>query len=414
MMRAQKIHFRNARGIRLAGELDVPADGAPVAWALFAHCFTCNKNYKFIRHICRTLAAQGVAVLRFDFTGLGESGGDFASSNFTSNIEDILAAARCLEERYAAPALLIGHSLGGTAMLAAAPRLATVQAVATINAPFEPGHILDHLGDERERIEREGEAQVSIGGQRYRLTRQLLEDLRAYRMRETIRELKAALLILHSPHDGTVPIAHAGLIFEAAHHSKSFVALDRADHLLSREDDARYAGQVIAAWAARYVGLAASPAEDSPAGDSPGSHGCVTVRTGARGYVSEIDAGGHRLLADEPESAGGTDQGASPYELLAAALGACTGITLRMYADHKHWPLERITVRLRHEKIHASDCRDCPEARQKIDRIEREIELCGALTTEQRARLMEIADRCPVHRTLQDRVIVETRQKPCE
>jgi uncharacterized OsmC-like protein/pimeloyl-ACP methyl ester carboxylesterase len=403
-MKTQRLRFKNLLDIELGARLDWPDSGTPAAYAVFSHCFTCNKDYKFIRQVSRSLTEHGIAVLCLDFTGLGESGGRFEDSNFSTSVADVIAAARFLADTYQAPALLVGHSLGGTVMLAAAAELPQVRAVATLNAPFEPRHIFHHLSDIAEEIESQGEAEAVIGGKAYRITRQLLHDLRDRHMAEAIRSLDAALLILHAPLDATVGIDNAGRIFEAARHPKSFIALDGADHLLSREADARYAGQLIAAWAARYC--------EHGAGQSAASAprtGTVSVSIGTENYATEIEVDGHHLVADEPESAGGGNRGPSPYELLGASLGACTCITLRMYAERKGWPLEGVTVRLRHEKVHAGDCADCPDTPGRIDRIGREVELTGPLDAEQRRRLLEIADRCPVHRTLQDRVVIDTR-----
>lgn len=403
-MRSKKHHFENDRGVRLAATLDMPERGESRAYAVFAPCFTCHRNYKFIRQITRVLAGQGVAVLRLDFSGLGESGGDFAATNFTTSVEDLVAAARFLAERYAAPALLIGHSLGGAVAMSAAAQLDEVRAVATINAPFEPRHIYERFRDRREEIDKEGGVAVAIGGQEVTITAQLLDDLRDTRMEEVVARLDAALLVMHGPLDRTVGIDNASRIFQAAHHPKSFMSLDDADHLLSREQDARYAGELIAAWAGRYLGPARRAGQERVA--QPGD---VVVRTGAAGYTTEIDADGHPLVADEPASAGGTDLGPSPYGLLSAALGACTGMTLHMYAKRQAWPLKEVVVRLRHEKIHADDCKDCPETQRKMDRIEVALELAGDLTNEQRQGLLEIAERCPVHKTLHEKVLVETR-----
>ncbi|MGE0371756.1 MAG: alpha/beta fold hydrolase [Gammaproteobacteria bacterium] len=404
-MKSQRLRFTNSLGIELAARLDRPDAGEPAAYAVFSHCFTCNKDYKFIRQVSRVLTEHGIAVLCLDFTGLGESSGNFEDSNFSTGVADVITAAGFLAGKFCPPALLIGHSLGGTVMLAAAPELPGIRAVATINAPFEPRHIFHHFSDIEDQIDREGEAESRIGGKTYRITRQLLHDLRGRRMAEAVRTLDAALLILHAPDDETVAIENAGRIFEAARHPKSFIALDGADHLLSREADARYAGQVIAAWAARYL-----DPEAGVVGDPARQAGVVTASIDTQSYRTEITAGGHRLLADEPPASGGEDLGPTPYELLAASLGACTCITLRMYADRKGWPLEAATVRLRHEKVHASDCADCPDAQRRIDRIVREIELKGGLDAGQRQRLFEIADRCPVHRTLQDHVVIDTRR----
>jgi uncharacterized OsmC-like protein/alpha-beta hydrolase superfamily lysophospholipase len=403
-MKSRRLRFTNSLGIELGARLDQPDAGVPAAYAVFSHCFTCNKDYKYIRQVSRALTEHGIAVLCLDFTGLGESDGSFEDSNFSTSVADVIAAAGFLAESYRPPALLIGHSLGGTVMLAAAPELPCVRAVATINAPFEPRHIFHHFSDVEDKIDREGEAESRIGGKTYRITRQLLQDLRGRRMAEAVRDLDAALLILHAPDDETVAIENAGRIFEAARYPKSFIALDSADHLLSHEADARYAGRMIAAWSARYFEL-----ETGRVAAATREAGVVTASIGTRSYRTEITAGGHRLLADEPPTSGGEGHGPTPYELLAAALGACTCITLRMYADRKGWPLEAATVRLRHEKVHASDCADCPDAQRRIDRVVREIEFTGGLDAGQRQRLFEIADRCPVHRTLQDHVVIETR-----
>lgn len=403
-MKTQRLRFNNSRGIELGARLDRPDSGLPKAYAVFSHCFTCNKDYKFIRQVSRTLTEHGIAVLCLDFTGLGESGGRFEDSNFSTSVDDVMAAAQFLADSYLPPALLLGHSLGGTVMLAAAPGLPHVRAVATLNAPFEPRHIFHHFSEIADQIEHLGEAETVIGGKAYRITRQLLDDLRDRRMAEAIRGLDAALLVLHAPRDETVSLDNAGRIFDAARHPKSFIALDGADHLLSREADARYAGQLIAAWAARYIAPGAG--QDTAPASEPS---LVTAAIGRENYTTEIAIGAHRLVADEPESAGGGDRGPSPYELLGASLGACTCITLRLYAERKGWPLDAVTVRLRHEKMHASDCAECPDTPGRIDRIGREIELGGPLDAAQRRRLLEIADRCPVHRTLQNQVVIDTR-----
>jgi putative redox protein len=343
-------------------------------------------------------------VLRFDFTGLGESEGEFAATTFSSNVDDLVAAAGYLERHHQAPPLLIGHSLGGAAVLQAAARIPSARAVAVIGAPAEPTHLARSLGSARERIQRQGEAEVELAGKTVRLRKEFLEDLETHRMEATIRGLHRPLLILHAPQDEVVGIDNAGQIFQAARHPKSFISLDAADHLLSRNADARYAGAVIAAWAERYLDLATERREAGAPADNP-----VTVRTGRNGYVTDIRVNRHSLTADEPAAAGGQDRGPSPYDLLIAALGACTTMTLRMYADRKQIPLEAVVVRLRHEKIHAADCRDCDTREGRIDRIERDIELQGDLDAKTRQRMREIADKCPVHRTLQGEIVVDTR-----
>ncbi len=403
-MGSVRVQFPNAAGQQLAAFLDQPAHCAPRAFAVFTHCFTCNKNYKGIRNISRVLSEAGIAVLRFDFTGLGESEGDFSTTTFSSNIEDIVAAAHWLETYHQAPQLLIGHSLGGTAMLAAAGRIPASRAVVTIASPSEPRHVAEHFADRHQEIRSRGEALIRIGGIDYRITKDFLDDVQQYHMAETLKTLGRALLILHSPRDRTVDVAHAARLFAAARHPKSFVSLDEADHLLIREADARYAGSVIAAWAEHY--LAAVASTESLVTESTDD---VEVLIGRQHYRTRINIHGHELTADEPHRLGGGDCGPNPYELLAASLGACTAITLRMYADRKQWPLEAVQIALRHSKVHADDCRDCGRQHQALDRIERDIRLHGELTESQRQRLLEIADRCPLHRSLQERILIATR-----
>ena len=403
-MQAQRLAFENEDGRKLSARLDLPLDGVVMAYAVFAHCFTCGKNLRAAAAISRALAARGIGVLRFDFTGLGESEGDFADTGFTSNVRDLVAAARFLEQGYQAPQILVGHSLGGAAVLQAARELDSVRAVATVAAPAEPSHVLAMIGERRRDIEERGSAEVELAGRRFRIGRQFLDDLDDTRMEQRIGELKRPLLVMHSPLDRQVDVENASRIFLNARHPKSFVSLDRADHLLSNADDAEYAGTVIAAWASKYLDV---PREQAPRPDPASNR--VVVSTGASGYRSEILANGHPLVADEPDSVGGTNAGPGPYELLLAGLGACTGMTLRMYADRKKWPLKGVTVGLSHRRIHAADCRDCETGEGKVDEIERVITVEGALDEEQRQRLLEIADRCPVHRTLESETRVRSR-----
>lgn len=398
------IRFPGALGSTLAARLDLPAS-SPVAFALFAHCFTCSKDTLAASRISGALTAHGIGVLRFDFTGLGSSEGDFANTNFSSNIADLVAAAEWLGRHRQAPQILIGHSLGGAAVLAAAPKVPTARAVATIGAPFDPGHVRHLLEPAITEIEAAGEAEVTLAGRKFRITKQFLDDIATQNTRERIAALRKALLVFHSPRDTTVEIENAAQIFMAARHPKSFVSLDDADHLLTRKEDAAYVAAVLAAWASRYIEQPATrPATQTSAPDM------VTVAETREGrFTQEISVGRHRLRADEPAGAGGDDTGPSPYDLLLAGLGACTSMTLRMYAEQKKWPLERVTVRLKHEKIHAQDCSECETREGRIDRIEREIEVEGDLDETQRARLLEIANKCPVHRTLHSELIIPTR-----
>ena len=404
-MPAEKFDFRNAQGETLAALLDRP-DGAVRAVALFAHCFTCGKDNKAARRISEGLKLHGIAVLRFDFTGLGASEGEFANTTFSSNVDDLVAAADHLRQTLTAPAILIGHSLGGAAVLAAAHRIAEARAVVTIGAPSDPAHVSGLLGGDLDKIRTEGEVEVKLAGRPFRIKRALLDDIAEQHLTEQIRDLHKALLVFHSPTDDTVGIENASRIFIAAKHPKSFISLDGADHLLSRRSDDAYVARVIAAWAARYLDMAA---DDEPADDTP--PGVVAVRETRRGkFQQEVVLGAHRLLADEPVKDGGLNSGPGPYDLLLAALGACTSMTVRLYADLKQIPLLRTQVRLRHEKIYAKDCAECETREGKIDHIDRAITFEGELSAEQRAKLLEIADKCPVHRTLKSEVDIKTTE----
>ncbi len=402
-MPTQRIEFPGSQGEMLAGRLDTP-ETAPRAWALFAHCFTCSKDGKAAAYIARALAEAGFGVLRFDFTGLGGSGGDFANTHFSSNVGDLVAAADWLRRHHGPPALLVGHSLGGAAVLAAADRVADCRALATLGAPFEPFHVTRQFAEGLKLVEEQGQATVQLAGRPFTIRREFVADLAGQAQASRIRELRRPLLVLHSPLDQVVSVDSARQIFEAARHPKSFVSLDGASHLLDNAADARYAAGVIAAWAQRYLPQATAVAE-AAAGD-----GSVhVVERGSGAFAVAISAGRHTWLGDEPASLGGDDLGPSPYDMLTAALGACTAMTLRMYARQKNWPLANVRVVLRHSKIHAADCDACETREGKIDRIERVIEIAGPLDDAQRQRLLEIADKCPVHRTLHSEVEVVTR-----
>lgn len=399
-MQTQRLTFKGATGAQLSARLELPVGEQPVAFALFAHCFTCTKQYKAVVNISRALSRERVGVLRFDFTGLGESEGDFAETTFSSNVGDLVAAARYLEREYRAPSILIGHSLGGAAVLQAAHEIPECKAVVTIAAPAEPRHVKKHLKSSIEDIERRGAAEVLLAGRPFTITKKFLDDLNAQNMAEVIRTLGRALLIFHSPNDSIVGVENAARIYETADHPKSYIELNGADHLLSREEDSHYVGAVIAAWASRYLG-AGRVAVDREAPEDQ-----VIVRTAQSRYHTEILARTHSIVADEPLTAGGTDTGPSPFELLMAALGACVTITLRMYADRKDWPLEEIKVRLRHRKLPPAEQSTGAGGRPREHEIGQELELVGSLDAEQRARLLEIAHRCPVHRAVDAGVIM--------
>jgi putative redox protein len=395
--------FLGSDGFKLAAALDLP-DGEPVAYALFAHCFTCGKDVLAARRIAAGLTARGMAVLRFDFTGLGASEGEFANSTFSSNVADIVRAADHLRETRKAPAILIGHSLGGAAILAAADRIPEAKAVATIAAPSDPAHVTHLFADRVADIRAQGTVEVSLAGRPFHIKREFLDDIAEHNLMGQVAELRKALLILHSPTDDTVGIDNATRIFVAAKHPKSFISLSGADHLLNRKSDADYVADVIAAWAQRY--LETAPSNQTEDSDSRR----VVVRETRRGkFQQTVTVGPHRLIADEPSTAGGDDTGPGPYDYLLAALGACTSMTLRLYADRKALPLDRVAVTLRHNRIHAEDCAECETKSGMVDQIEREIAMEGALDPEQRGRLMDIADKCPVHRTLTSEIRIVTR-----
>ena len=394
--RAERVTFPGSQGTPLAGRLDLPA-GPVRAFALFAHCFTCSKDIVAAGRIAAELNGHGIGVLRFDFTGLGSSDGDFANTDFSSNLDDLRLAAAWLREHHAAPQLLVGHSLGGAAVIAVAADIPEVRAIATIGAPADVAHIQRLFAPQLPVIEEEGRAMVDIAGRCFTIRREMLDDLTAHSIEDRASELRAALLVTHSPIDNTVGIDNAARIYAAARHPKSFLALDGADHLLTRPTDAVYTARMIACWAERFL-VDEDPAAAPPRANAP----VVVAETGQGTFLNHVVVGDHRFLADEPVSVGGFDAGPGPYDLLGAALGACTSMTLRMYADRKRLPLDRVTVEVTHAKTHAQDCESCVEgAGPLIDHFERRIVVDGDLDDEQRTALLRIADKCPVHRTLE-------------
>ena len=404
MATIKRVSFEGGRGADLAARLEMPP-GPVRACALFAHCFTCSKDIFAARRIAAGLAEKGIAVLRFDFTGLGNSGGDFASTDFSSNVADLIRAADYLRETFRAPDIVIGHSLGGAAVLAAAGEIAEVRAVATIGAPADADHVIENFAAHVDDIERDGTAEVTLGGRQFTIRREFLQDLRAQAVTDRVAAMKKPLMVMHAPFDDVVGIDNASRIFMAAKHPKSFVSLDSADHLLSKREDADYAAEIIAAWASRYI-----PDTEVSQPDS----GVVRVEeTGGGTYQNRVAVGSHGFLADEPTSVGGLDSGPTPYDLLGAALGTCTSMTLRMYANRKKLAVNRISVDISHDKIHAADCEECSDDTRagggRIDRFERLISIDADIDDATRARMLEIADLCPVHKTLEAGAVVVTR-----
>lgn len=402
-MPIERFQFPGADGQLLSAALERP-EGTPRATALFAHCFTCGKDNLAASRISSELVRRGFAVLRFDFTGLGDSEGEFANTHFSSNVADLIRAADHLRADHRAPALLIGHSLGGAAVLAAAERIPEARAVVTIAAPSDPAHVVGLFKDHVETIRAEGEADVSLAGRPFRIRRGFLDDVATQSLANHIANLRRALLVFHAPTDDTVGIENATQIFVAAKHPKSFISLAGADHLLTKREDALYVADMVAAWAERYLDTAPVAAENLAQKD-----GVTVQETGEGRYQQIVTAGRHTLIADEPAGVGGLDSGPGPYDLLLAGLGACTSMTMRMYAERKALPLDRVTVKLKHARIHAKDCADCETRDGMISRIERVITIEGNLDAGQRSRLMEIADKCPVHRTLTSEIDIVTR-----
>lgn len=401
----RRIEFAGHSGASLAARLDLP-DGPVRAYALFAHCFTCSKDILAARRIAADLARAGIAVLRFDFTGLGSSEGEFASTNFSSNCGDLLAAADWLRGNYEAPAILIGHSLGGAAVLAVASKIPEAKAVVTIGAPADADHVLRGFHASLDEVREQGQAKVNLAGREFTISRDFVEDVETANIRKAVHGMRKALLILHSPLDETVGIDNAAAIFEAARHPKSFISLDHADHLLTGPEDAQFAASVIAGWVSRYL------PSDRAQGETAREHVRVS-ETGQGTFQNSVLAGRHRLFADEPESVGGLDTGPSPYDFLSAALGACTSMTLRMYADRKKLDLGRVTVDVSHAKVHAADCAECSDEEKamggRVDRFERVISVEGGIPEALRDKMVEIAGKCPVHRTLEHGSKVATR-----
>jgi len=416
-MTSEKMTFNGHNGDLLAARLLKPApentlyepDTGYAVSAVFAHCFTCSQDILAARRICEQLAELGITVLSFDFTGLGHSAGEFSNTNFSSNVDDLILACQALADKHYSAQLLVGHSLGGAAVLSAAGsnKIANLKAVAVIGAPYDPAHVLDNFSTSLAAIKTQGQAEVSLGARKFTIKQSFIDDVSRNNLDHTLATMKKALLVMHSPIDSQVGVDNAAAIFQQAKHPKSFVSLDNANHLLTNASDAQYAATVIAAWVQRYLSVAVV---DKQVAD--GVEGAVTVtELDATGFKQSVSSGSHKLIADEPKSFGGTDLGMSPYQLLASGLGACTNMTIRMYARLKKLPLESVSVDISHDKVHAKDCENCDD-KQRIDQFQRNITLTGNLDAKQRQKLLEIADKCPVHRTLENKVAIITELMP--
>lgn len=401
-MNFEKINFKNASGYELSGRLELPADRVPHNFAVFAHCFTCSKNFSATKNISRALTTAGYGVLRFDFTGLGDSAGDFADTNFSGNVDDLLAAIDYLKEHYKAPTLLVGHSLGGAAVIYASAKASSVKAVATIGSPSDTAHVKHLFGDQLSAIVENGEATVQLSGRSFKIKEQLLKDLNEQMVTKTLKELRKPILIMHSPQDDTVSIQHAEKLYHAAIHPKSFISLDGADHLLMNKEDSIYTGEVIAQWSKRYI-------EDHKIEALNTKHNIAARLDDTTLFTTQMRAGKHYFTADEPTSVGGNDFGPTPYDLVSSGLAACTVMTIQMYARRKKWAIENVECHVNYSKEHAIDCENCEEDSAKLDTFTREIKITSNLDDAQLQRVLQIADKCPVHKTLHNAAQVVTK-----
>ena len=400
-MNIQKVTFINNEGQHLSGRLELPVDQQPHNFAIFAHCFTCNKNLLAVKNISRALTSNGFGVLRFDFTGLGESDGDFSDTNFSGNVEDLVSAASFLKVNYKSPTLIIGHSLGGAAAIFAASQIDSIKAVATVAAPSNPKHVQHLLHSSLEEIQANGKAVVNLGGRNFTIKKQFIDDLEANGLSQATKNLRKPILVMHSPQDTIVNIMNAEEIYKAAHHPKSFVSLDGADHLLSNKADSVYVGNVISSWAKRYVDLTKTEVLNT-------KHQVVASLDNDDGFTTQMKVGNHYMVADEPTNYGGNDFGPSPYELVSAGLSACTAMTIQMYAKRKGWKIDNVEVHTFYGKTHAIDCEYCDEDSAKIDTFNREIKLESDLDEKQIKRVLQIANKCPVHKTLHSQIQIVT------
>lgn len=393
----------NKNGHALYAQLELPANQKPKHYAIFAHCFTCTSSLSAVRNISRALTNYGFGVMRFDFTGLGKSEGEFAESHFSANVDDLITVSEFMAKNYSAPSLLVGHSLGGAAVLTAATKLDAVKAIATIGAPATVSHV-KHLFSQEANALKEGElTKINIGGRPFNINPEFVENFDKTDLPSIVKQLRKPLLIMHSPIDTIVGIKNAEQIYHNAHHPKSYVTLDNADHLLSESQDSQYAGTVIGAWVQRY--FEATPQMQLQTHNEQ-VVGYLNLKED--NFTTSIQTQHHSMIADEPASIGGDDFGPSPYEYLSASLVACTAMTLKMYAARKQWDLQEVLVYVSHSRKHSDDLGIELEKPTFLDHMSKKIKLIGALDDKQRHRLKEIASKCPVHKTLAGNVIFDT------
>ncbi|MEP5254381.1 bifunctional alpha/beta hydrolase/OsmC family protein [Winogradskyella rapida] len=402
-MKSTKLKIQNRKGLTLNAHLEVPANQKPNYYAIFAHCFTCSSSLKAVRNVSRALTQNGFAVLRFDFTGLGRSEGEFADSHFSANVEDLLDVHAYMAKHYQAPGLLVGHSLGGAAVLVAASKLESVQAVATVGAPATVQHVKNLFSHQVEQTDEKGPVEVSIGGRPFVINQEFVAEFDKTNLPSLVEKLRKPLLIMHAPFDKVVGIENAETLYKTAHHPKSFITLDQADHLLTQDGDSQYVGEMIGTWAKRYF-----PKVENVMLNPEGEQLVGHLNIAEDNFTTSIQTKNHTLIADEPVSVGGSDFGPSPYEYLNAALAACTVMTLKMYAERKQWDLKEVYVYISHSRKHSADLNLVLEQPKYLDHISKKLKFIGDISEEQAQRLKEIASRCPVHKTIASEVIFET------
>jgi uncharacterized OsmC-like protein/pimeloyl-ACP methyl ester carboxylesterase len=402
-MNTVKLEIENRKGLKLQAYLELPANQKPNQFAIFAHCFSCNSNFNAVKNISRSLSNHGFGVLRFDFTGLGKSEGEFAESHFSANVEDLLDVNMYLEKHYKAPALLVGHSLGGAAVIVAASKLESVKAVATIGAPASVNHVTHLFSHAINDIPEKGEIEVQIGGRPFKINQDFVADFNKTDLPKIIKELRKPILVLHAPFDKIVGIENAHQIYHNAIHPKSFVSLDTADHLLSKSSDSIYVGNMIGTWVERYF----EPEENSMI-SAEGEQLVGHLNVLEDNFTTSIQTKKHSFIADEPTSVGGDDFGPSPYDFLSAGLAACTVMTLKLYAERKKWDLQEVFVYITYSKKHSDDLNIDVDTPTRFDHLQKKLKFIGDLDEKQTQRLKEIASKCPVHKTLQNKIMIET------
>jgi len=402
-MKRLSLEIPNKKGYTLKAYLELPANQKPNYYAIFAHCFACSSALGAVRNISRSLTSHGFGVVRFDFTGLGRSEGEFAESHFSSNVEDLLSVHEYITTHYSAPSLLVGHSLGGAAVITAASKLTAVKAVATIGAPATVGHVKHLFVEEASKAINKEDIKVNIGGQPFTINEDFIADFDKTDLPSILKKLRKPLLIMHSPTDTIVEIENAHQLYHHAKHPKSFVSLDSADHLLSKASDSIYVGNVIGTWVQRYF-----VAKENIMLETQGEQLVGHLNLIEDNFTTRIQTKKHTMIADEPSSVGGNDFGPSPYEYLNAALAACTVMTLKMYAERKKWDLQEVFVYISHSKKHSDELELDSEKSGYLDFITKKLRFVGNLDEKQKERLKEIASKCPVHKTIAGEVVFKT------